>query len=602
MRWKHGYIFAILFLLPLFIYAQPHIVLNNEKDAYTSFEMELLVNPPIQSAEEIKNIFASSLPKRLKNNFALGYDTRDHWFHITVLNNTQSPKELILELTEQFHKKVDLYEIGKDGVHIEQNGLHIPLPKRSVETPNPAFRLHFDPHESKDLYIDLASNYSLYGAFQLKSPQRFMKDNRRLTHLYLIYFGAMLSLALYNLFIFFYLRRKVYLYYVGHVLLFTFSVAIYKGFLLPYITMRIYDISQISIPLFFILLILFSQQILKTKEHFPRIHMLLNAFIAVSIISLIWILIDIHDGFYFMNVTAAVILPMLMFASLLTTRKDKTVATIYLIALLIFIAGMTSIAILALGLIDYSPWITNIPMFASFFEIVLFSLLLAYRINKMSQESTRAREELIRQQKTEKSRLFQEVAAKTQALNQAKKRLEKELEENKLLEGHLKHQATTDSMTGLMNRRAFIDEFDKELNRARRTMSPLSCLILDIDHFKQVNDSYGHHIGDLVIKSVAENMKEHTRTMDYIGRIGGEEFAILMPETHLDDAYQIADRLRDFVSKYEMCFDRQTIHITVSIGITDLRDKNETIESILQRADAALYNAKREGRNRVCSL
>jgi len=602
MRWKHNYFFTILFLLPLFIYAQPHIVLNNDKDAYTGFEMELLVNPPIQSAEEIKNIFASISPKRLKNSFALGYDTRDHWFHITILNNTQTPKELILELTEQFHKKVDLYEIGRDGMHIERNGLSVPLQKRSVQTPNPAFRLHFAPHESKDIYIDLASNYSLYGAFQLKSPQHYMQDIRRLTHLYLIYFGAMLSLALYNLFIFFYLRKKVYLYYVGHVLLFTFSVAIYKGFLLPYINMRLYDLSQISIPLFFILLILFSQQILKTKEHFPRVHMLLNAFIAVSVISLIWILIDIHDGFYFMNVTAAVILPMLMFASLLTTRNDKTVATIYLIALLIFIAGMTSIAILALGLIDYNPWITNIPMFASFFEIVLFSLLLAYRINKMSQESTRAREELIKQQKTEKSRLFQEVAEKTKALNQAKKRLEKELEEKKILEEHLKLQATTDSMTGLMNRRALIDEFDKELNRARRTMSPLSCLILDIDHFKQVNDSYGHHIGDLVIKSVAENMKQHTRTIDHIGRIGGEEFAILMPNTHLDDAYQIADRLRDFISRYEMCFDHQTLHITVSIGITDLRDKFETIESILQRADAALYNAKREGRNRVCSL
>lgn len=564
--------------------------------------MELLVNPPIATADDIEDVFTAGKPKYLKSNFSLGYDTRDYWFHITVENSTKVSKEIILELTEQFHKKIDLYEISNGSVHIERNGLRIPLNKREIKTSQPAFRLHFAPHERKELYVNLTSNYSLYGAFQLKSHQRFLKDIRRLNHLYLIYFGAMFSLALYNLFIFFYLRRKVYLYYVGHVLLFTFSVAIYKGFLLPYIDMRLYDISQISIPLFFILLILFSQQILKTKEHFPRVHMLLNAFIAVSIISLTWILIDIHDGFYFMNVTAAVILPMLMFASLLTTRKDKTVATIYLIALLIFIAGMTSIAILALGLIDYSPWITNIPMFASFFEIVLFSLLLAYRINKMSQESTRAREELIRQQKSEKSRLFQEVAAKTQALNQAKKRLEKELEEKKLLEEHLKHQATTDSMTGLMNRRAFIDEFDKELNRARRTMNPLSCLILDIDHFKQVNDSYGHHIGDLVIKRIAENMKEHTRTIDHIGRIGGEEFAILMPETHLDDAYQIADRLRDFVSRYEMCFDRQTIHITVSIGITDLRDKYETIESILQRADAALYNAKREGRNRVCSL
>ncbi len=602
MSWKYRYLFAILFVMPLLLCAKSYVLLKNGQDKYIQFEMELLVNPPIATADDIEDVFTAGKPKYLKSNFSLGYDTRDYWFHITVENSTKVSKEIILELTEQFHKKIDLYEISNGSVHIERNGLRIPLNKREIKTSQPAFRLHFAPHERKELYVNLTSNYSLYGAFQLKSHQRFLKDIRRLNHLYLIYFGAMFSLALYNLFIFFYLRRRVYLYYVGHVLLFTFSVATYKGFLLPYMNMRIYDISQISIPLFFILLIRFSQQILKTKEHSPRIHMLFNTFIGIAIISMLWMLMDIHNGFYFMNITAMIILPMLILSSLLAVPKDKTIASIYLIALLIFIVGMTLITILSLALIEYSPWITHMPMFTSFFEIILLSLLLAYTIHKMSQESTIAREELIKQQKSEKRRLFQEVSAKTQALNRAKKRLEKELEKKKILEKNLKLQATTDSMTGLLNRRAFIDIFDKELKRARLSMNPLSCLILDIDHFKKVNDTYGHPTGDLVIKSVAKYMKQYTREVDHVGRIGGEEFAVLMPDTSLDDARQIADRLREFISKHLIYIDQENIHITVSIGITDLRNTNETIDEILQRADAALYNAKREGRNRVCSL
>lgn len=310
-------------------------------------------------------------------------------------------------------------------------------------------------------------------------------------------------------------------------------------------------------------------------------------------------LINMPTGFYFMNLSSTVIIPLLFILSFWAAYNDKTIAKIYLIALSIFILGMSLISLLALGLLPYSILLSNAPIIASFFEIILFSFLLAYRINALSQKSFAAKKALLQQQKTERIRLFHEVAEKTTALNRANRQLQKELESKKILEKQLKHQASTDVLTNLMNRRAFMNAFSKEMERIKRNPSDLACLILDIDHFKKVNDTYGHHIGDEVIRTITEHMVKYTRSVDIIGRIGGEEFAILMPNTDLDSAYLIADRLRENIAKDEMTFEHKTIQVTVSIGLTQMKEEEEDMQTILQRSDAALYEAKETGRNRV---
>jgi len=241
-------------------------------------------------------------------------------------------------------------------------------------------------------------------------------------------------------------------------------------------------------------------------------------------------------------------------------------------------------------------------MFGSFFEILLFSLLLAYRINTVREDSEKTQKELILQQKTESTRLFHTVAEKTMALNRAKEQLEKELDKKEALEKHLKHLASTDPMTELLNRRAFFDICDKIMIRASKTQQKLACLIIDIDHFKVINDTYGHDMGDKVIKVIAKLMQENTRTIDYIGRIGGEEFAILMPNTDMEAAYQISDRLRENISKYKILLNNKNVSITVSIGLSYLTHEDKNIHTLLKRADTALYEAKDNGRNQVCCI
>ena len=177
-----------------------------------------------------------------------------------------------------------------------------------------------------------------------------------------------------------------------------------------------------------------------------------------------------------------------------------------------------------------------------------------------------------------------------------------DITERKLLEEELQRQARLDYLTGLPNRRSFMDRGEAELSRASRYGKPLSILMLDIDHFKQINDTYGHQAGDLVLKSLAITIQEVLRNVDIIGRLGGEEFASVLPETGIEKATEVAERLREVISAGEVTLpDGINIHFSVSIGISALIDKNSNIDTLLNEADKALYRAKQEGRNRICT-
>jgi diguanylate cyclase (GGDEF)-like protein/PAS domain S-box-containing protein len=174
-----------------------------------------------------------------------------------------------------------------------------------------------------------------------------------------------------------------------------------------------------------------------------------------------------------------------------------------------------------------------------------------------------------------------------------------DITERKRLEEQLQYQATTDGLTGIFNRRHFMARADEELQRIQRYSGTFSMLMLDIDHFKKINDRFGHAIGDIVLKQFTGVCKKATRNTDLLGRIGGEEFAILLPETGLASAKQVAERLcksvQDHVFSTE---DGLQISLSVSIGGAQ-HFPDESLSELMVRSDQALYRAKKEGRNRV---
>ncbi|HEU4670068.1 MAG TPA: diguanylate cyclase [Dyella sp.] len=172
-----------------------------------------------------------------------------------------------------------------------------------------------------------------------------------------------------------------------------------------------------------------------------------------------------------------------------------------------------------------------------------------------------------------------------------------QLESQKL---ELQRLAHTDSLTGLSNRRDFLEHLESAIRRSREEDPPLCVLMLDIDHFKAINDEHGHAVGDRALVALADTCRQQLRDGDNIGRLGGEEFGIVLPRTRIDSAEPVADRLREALSNVRVPdATGGTLGFTVSIGLAQRSGPWEGASELLLRADRALYRAKREGRNRV---
>jgi len=177
-----------------------------------------------------------------------------------------------------------------------------------------------------------------------------------------------------------------------------------------------------------------------------------------------------------------------------------------------------------------------------------------------------------------------------------------DITERKHLEEELKRQAHLDYLTGLPNRRSFMEQAEIEMSRTQRYEKSLSLLMLDIDHFKHINDAFGHQSGDVVLKTLAEIFAEVLRNIDIVGRLGGEEFGIILPETSLEEALEVAERLREVIAARQVAFPSGVeTQFTVSIGVAALADKQVGIDTLINESDKALYRAKQSGRNKVCT-
>jgi diguanylate cyclase (GGDEF)-like protein/PAS domain S-box-containing protein len=174
-----------------------------------------------------------------------------------------------------------------------------------------------------------------------------------------------------------------------------------------------------------------------------------------------------------------------------------------------------------------------------------------------------------------------------------------DIQERKGIEQELKRLATTDTLTGVPNRRSFFEMAEQDFKRVRRYKNLVAFLILDIDHFKNINDNYGHQGGDEVLRVFVQVCKEELREADVFGRIGGEEFAILLPETNQSSARLVAERIRQKIEQMIIPFEEYAIKITVSIGVATIAITDKSLDQVFQRADTALYEAKNSGRNRV---
>lgn len=207
-------------------------------------------------------------------------------------------------------------------------------------------------------------------------------------------------------------------------------------------------------------------------------------------------------------------------------------------------------------------------------------------------------EQAQRDLQTSHDRLERRVAQRTADLAQLNQQLQQEIEERKAVEAALREAARTDPLTGLLNRRAMLELLEYEDKRTQRQGTPFCIVLGDLDHFKQINDHYGHQAGDQVLREVAVRLRQQLRGQDTVARWGGEEFILLLPNTRLAGAVQVAEKLRVQVAALTITVSDQRLQTSLSLGVSECAAGGEVGDSI-RRADLAMYEAKHAGRNRV---
>ncbi len=213
------------------------------------------------------------------------------------------------------------------------------------------------------------------------------------------------------------------------------------------------------------------------------------------------------------------------------------------------------------------------------------------RISDRQQEHLR----VIKEKLLVKTRRLKQQAADLEQLNA---NLALEIAMRKQVEQKLRVMANTDELTGVNNRRRFIELLGLEIERAKKNQQALCLMVLDIDHFKTVNDRFGHAVGDNVLNHFAKVLSSSVREIDIIGRLGGEEFGVILPETPSEKAYIVAKRICLKIASGQIIPPAKDIKVTASIGLTQLK-QGESSHQIMVRADSAMYVAKRQGRNQV---
>ncbi|WP_375753569.1 GGDEF domain-containing protein [Vibrio sp. HN007] len=198
-----------------------------------------------------------------------------------------------------------------------------------------------------------------------------------------------------------------------------------------------------------------------------------------------------------------------------------------------------------------------------------------------------------------RSRYIRESTEQKQILEQERNALRLEIEKREKLEKELENLASIDDLTELYNRRFFWLKANDEIKHVQSLNSTVTMAILDIDRFKRLNDKYGHPAGDDVLRALGAHCKQHLRSSDIVGRIGGEEFAIMLPFTSIKDAKPIIERFHQQISQYHFSFQGEVAEVTVSIGMCELSAEVDSVDRLYALADQALYEAKENGRNRI---
>ncbi|MCF2899676.1 MULTISPECIES: diguanylate cyclase [unclassified Pseudoalteromonas] len=494
-----------------------------------------------------------------KNELTLGTNAKTTWSKIIIKNNYSDSLRLFVHNPDAYHlEEVGFYEthngqlINQTDVYLDKSGV-----KANMFGGSAVFSFALAPAQQKILYVKSVTyshQWFTLNIYDEEHSKRALVGNGNYIALLV---GMMLALMIYNFFLYLSARKIENIVYALYLISGTVWVALSYGVAANFFGVFSAELFQLnsnllSMPSF---LVIFVMLIFETKKHYPKEHIALSIILLLLVGDFIYSLFDIVGALKPASSLAALMMTVTFGVSISLWRKGNPLAKYFLLGHSMFVIFNMLAVLYYKGISEANVINSHGVGIGILLEALMMAFILSYRIKTL---------EKVKAQQKELTRLVD-----------------------------------TDPMTGLFNRRYF-DRKSEELIAATATNNqPLSLLIADLDHFKNINDTYGHDIGDKVIIEFANILTAKQRKGDIACRYGGEEFVLLL-NCNLEDAKQVAERIRKQAQETIINVDdKQTVKFTVSIGVHSVAHAATTIKETLTIADKALYKAKSNGRNCV---
>ncbi|MFQ3230833.1 MAG: diguanylate cyclase (GGDEF)-like protein, partial [Reinekea sp.] len=448
------------------------------------------------------------------------------------------------------------------------------------------------------------SNFSFLLGGEVVGETEMLRSVATLNFLNGLIIGSIAIISFYNLFIFLSIRDTNYFFYFLYSSSMFFMLSIIYGFGYQYLwpeSIKFNSFMTTAAPPFnAIFMTLFVRKFLNLYRVSSLMDSILKFFMYASLVTIV---VSAFPKFQnvatiWSGVLAVLGAPTVLVSGILALLKGEKSAKYFLIAWVLSILSMMLMGLMITGIIEFNFYLFYSFSLGIFLEMTLLSLALANKIHFLQLDKAEATAavlksemELTKNLATAAAQLEYKVSIRTHDLAQEKRRAEV--------------QARTDALTGLNNRRAFFEKGEKLFQsvREQNDSNLLTVIMVDIDFFKKVNDRYGHSAGDLVITSVALSLLPHFMGSSVVGRIGGEEFAVVIKGINSSLAEQLAEQARVATESREITSeDGQRMKVTISLGVAAYRATDQSVDETLARADIALYQAKESGRNKVVLL
>jgi diguanylate cyclase (GGDEF)-like protein len=604
---------VILFILSLAIlpYHLTQISAQNSSDLDVKLFIDNSENMDVEGA-----VMLDKDQWETVDSFHLGLHSVPHWLTFT-LPKEQATERHLLHINYSLLDHADVWfmtspENGSRVITQYKAGDAYPYSNRAIKSEKFLFEV---PASASDLhvYIKAESKGPINVPIQIWSANDFIEFSS-LQKLFLgLFFGYMIAMALSNLFIYATSKNNLFLVYTAYVSCIALTLASLHGVAFRYIWPNNVWLQEIAVPIFACLTLIFvislTINLLVLKVNSPIFFKALRSirYIFIGLLCLSFVLpyeIVIKVVLILLFVSS----PIIFTSGAILALKGNTVARYFCGAWGVLLLSGVAIALENFGLYDSIIDSSYLLMIGAITEALLLALAIAINFNeqllvakqtrdaalKSEQEAIEAKDELIDLQDKNRSDLEYSIEERTLELQIALRELS---EKNRELE----KLSAIDPLTGLMNRRYFDERIVAECRRSKREKSNLGIAMIDIDHFKHINDNYGHLCGDHCLKIFALTLQETIkRPSDIICRYGGEEFVLILPNTEQDGLIMLLEKVRKEVEAKKIVFEGQELQMTVSIGgCSKVVLSDDENNSIVAFADKQLYEAKETGRNRV---